>query len=46
MFHVNLLSKYQQTEVHGAQQPWILPDLIEGLEEWGVEAILGHKQNK
>ena len=46
VFHVNLLSKYQQTEVHGTQQPWILLDLIEGSEEWEVEAILGHKQNK
>jgi hypothetical protein len=46
MFHVNLLSRYQQMEVHSAQQPWILPDLIEGSEEWEVEAILGHKQNK
>ena len=46
MFHVNLLLKYQQTEVHSAQQPWILPDLIKGSEEWEVEAILGHKQNK
>ena len=46
VFHVNLLSRYQQTEAHGAQQPRILPDLIEGSEEWEVEAILGHKQNK
>ena len=46
VFHVNLLSRYQQMEVHGAQQPWILPDLIKGSEEWEVEAILGHKQNK
>ena len=37
-----LLSRYQQTEAHGAQQPRILPDLIEGSEEWEVEAILGH----
>ena len=46
VFHVNLLSRYQQMEAHGAQQPRILSDLIKGSEEWEVEAILGHKQNK
>ena len=46
VFHVNLLSKYQQMVAHGTQRPWILLDLIKGSEEWEVEAILGHKQNK
>jgi hypothetical protein len=44
MFHATLLSRYQENEVHGPNYSRPPPDLIEGEEEFEVEAIAVHKK--
>ena len=42
VFHVTLLSWYQETNVHGPNYLPPPPDLIDGQEEHEVEALLSH----
>ena len=44
IFHVTLLSGYQETNVHRPNYLPPLPDLIDGQEEHKVEALLAHKR--
>ena len=43
VFHATLLSPFTETEVHGPNFPQSPPDLIDGEEEYEVEAILNHR---
>ena len=43
MFHVSLLMPYQENEVHSQNFPALLPDLIEGKEEYEIKKILHHR---
>ena len=43
IFHASLLSPYHETETHGPNFIKPPPDLIEGEEEYEVEAIMNHK---
>jgi len=44
VFHASLLSPYQETETHGPNFLQPPPDLIEGEEEYEVEAIIAHRK--
>jgi len=44
IFHASLLSPYRETETHGPNFMKPPPDLIEGEEEYEVEAITNHKK--
>src|ERR1700733_990203 len=44
VFHVTLLSRYRETDVHGPNYLLPPPDLIDGQEEHEVEALLSHKK--
>ena len=44
IFHASLLSPYRETETHGPNFPQPPPDLIEGEEEFEVEAIIAHRK--
>ena len=44
VFHAILLSPYLETAVHGLNYTRPPPDLIEGEEQYEVEAIHGHKR--
>uniref|UniRef100_A0A0W0FSP0 Reverse transcriptase-rnase h-integrase n=1 Tax=Moniliophthora roreri TaxID=221103 RepID=A0A0W0FSP0_MONRR len=46
VFHAALLSPYKQTEAHGPSFAEPPPDLIDGFEEYKVEAIVGHRPKK
>ncbi|ESK81012.1 hypothetical protein Moror_7600 [Moniliophthora roreri MCA 2997] len=46
VFHAALLSPYKQTEAHGPSFTEPPPDLIEGFEEYEVEAVVGHRPKK
>ena len=46
VFHVTLLSPFTETEVHGPNFPQPLAELINGEEEYKVEAILKHKKRQ
>uniref|UniRef100_A0A0W0FI80 RNA-directed DNA polymerase n=1 Tax=Moniliophthora roreri TaxID=221103 RepID=A0A0W0FI80_MONRR len=46
VFHAALLSPYKQTEAHGPSFTEPPPDLIEGFEEYEVDAITGHRPKK
>ena len=43
VFHSNLLSEYTENDIHGPNPEPPPPDLIEGEEEYEVEAILNHE---
>ena len=43
VFHAVLLRPYTETEAHGNNYPWPLPDLLEGEEVYTVEWILKHR---
>ena len=43
VFHAGLLTPYRTTIEHGPDYPRHPPDVIEGEEEWEVEAILSHR---
>ena len=40
VFHIDLLTKYQETNVHGPNYERPLPEIIEGEPEWEVEKII------
>ena len=42
VFHTCLLSLYKATEAHGPSYSEPLPDIIEGEEEYKIEAIVEH----
>ena len=44
VFHALLLTPFNQTEEHGPSFAHPAPDLIEGEEEYEIEAILRHKR--
>ncbi|ESK82045.1 hypothetical protein Moror_13433, partial [Moniliophthora roreri MCA 2997] len=46
VFHVGLLSPYKETDEHGANYLEPPPDIIDGHEEFEIEAIVGHKPRK
>ena len=43
VFHASLLTPYRETSQHGANYTRPPPDLIEGEEEFEVEAVLNHR---
>src|SRR6201995_5009213 len=43
MFHSTLLTPYCKTQEHGPNFIKLPPDLVDGQEEYEVEAILGHR---
>ena len=44
MFHVDLLTPYKETEFHGRNFEWPLPDLVNGEEEYEVEHVLDSRR--
>jgi hypothetical protein len=44
VFHAHLLTPYKQTQEHGPSYTNPPPDLIDGLDEYEVEAILAHRK--
>ncbi|ESK88917.1 hypothetical protein Moror_13228 [Moniliophthora roreri MCA 2997] len=46
VFHTTLLMPFKETEAHGPSFTEPPPDLIEGFEEYEVEAIVGHQPKK
>ena len=44
VFHASLLSPYRETDAYGPNFPQPPPDLIEGEEEFEVEAIITHRK--
>uniref|UniRef100_A0A0W0FVC2 Reverse transcriptase-rnase h-integrase n=1 Tax=Moniliophthora roreri TaxID=221103 RepID=A0A0W0FVC2_MONRR len=46
VFHAGLLSRYKETDVHGPNFLEPPPDIVEGQEEYEVEAIIGHQPKK
>ncbi|ESK81775.1 hypothetical protein Moror_5377, partial [Moniliophthora roreri MCA 2997] len=46
VFHAALLLPYKETEAHGPGFTEPPPDLIEGFEEYEVEAVVGHRPKK
>jgi hypothetical protein len=46
VFHADLLSKYRENEVHGKTPPPPVPELVQGEEEYEVEAIVTHKYDR
>ena len=40
VFHVDLLTRYQETTAHGPNYEWPPPDIIDGEPEWEVEKII------
>lgn len=46
VFHASLLTPYHENDTHGPNYTLPPPDLIEGEEEFEVEAIVGHKKNR
>ena len=43
IFHASLLSPYHETKEHGPSFPQPPPDVIEGEEEYEIEAIVAHR---
>ena len=46
VFHACLLTPYKETDLHGNNETRPPPDLVEGNEEYEVEAILSHHLHK
>ncbi|ESK83578.1 hypothetical protein Moror_12068 [Moniliophthora roreri MCA 2997] len=46
IFHIGLLSPYKETDEHGINFLEPPPDIIEGHEEFEIQAIIGHKPRK
>ncbi len=44
VFHVDLLTPYKETEFHGRNFEWPLPDLVNGEEEYEVEHVLDSRR--
>src|SRR5260370_29301079 len=45
VFHAALLTPYRETDLHGPNDTRPPPDLIEGEEEYEVEAILAYRKS-
>jgi len=45
VFHTSLLLPYKETTTHGPNFTWPPPDLIEGEEEYEVEAVINHRHH-
>jgi hypothetical protein len=45
MFHASELSSYLETEIYGPNNTEPLPDIINGQEEYEIEAVLTHKRS-
>jgi hypothetical protein len=45
-FHASELSSYHETEIHGPNYPEPPPDVVNGEEEYEVDAILAHRGQK
>uniref|UniRef100_A0A0W0GDJ2 Chromo domain-containing protein n=1 Tax=Moniliophthora roreri TaxID=221103 RepID=A0A0W0GDJ2_MONRR len=46
VFHAGLLSPFKETDVHGPNFLEPPPDIVEGQEEYEVEAIIGHRPKR
>ena len=46
IFHTCLLTPYKETDLHGNNETRPPPNLVEGNEEYKVEAILSHRLHK
>ena len=46
IFHASLLTPYRENDTHGPNFLLPPPDLIEGEEEFEVEAIINHKRSR
>jgi len=46
VFHASLLLPYKETTAHGPNFTRPPPDLIEGEEEYEVEAIINHRHHR
>jgi hypothetical protein len=46
VFHACLLTPYKETELHGPNETRPPPDLVEGQEEYEIEAIISHCLHK
>uniref|UniRef100_A0A0W0GF26 RNA-directed DNA polymerase n=2 Tax=Moniliophthora roreri TaxID=221103 RepID=A0A0W0GF26_MONRR len=46
VFHASLLSPFKETDVHGPNFLEPPPDIVEGQEEYEVEAIIGHRPKR
>ena len=49
VFHVDLLTRYRETDTHGPNYERPPPDIIEGELEWEVEKVINsqlHRRNK
>jgi Chromo (CHRromatin Organisation MOdifier) domain len=44
VFHAVLLKPYVETEVHGENFSWPIPDILDGEEVYNVETILKHRR--
>jgi len=44
VFHIDLLTPYQETDIHGSNYSRLAPDLIDNEEEYKVEKILDTRQ--
>ncbi len=44
MFHIDLLTPYRETELHGSNYSRPTPDLVDNKEEYEVEKILDSQQ--
>ena len=44
VFHASLFTPYKENDTHGPNYLLPPPDLVEGEEEWEVEAIVGHRK--
>ena len=45
-FHAILLTRYEENKVHGPSPKPLLPDLEEGEEQYEVETIISHRQDR
>lgn len=45
VFHASLLYPYIETEIHRPNFTRPLPDTIDDIEEWKVEAIVGERKH-
>ncbi len=44
VFHINLLTTYRETDIHGSNYSRPPPDLVDNEEEYKVERILDTRQ--
>ena len=46
VFHINLLTPYRETPIHGTNNLHPPPDLIDGEEEYEVEQVLAKRRTR